>query len=190
VNASGTGLIQQLPIRTRRLLIRPFRLDDADALYELHRSEEVTRYAGGIKTRSESLRALYRIIERVASTGFGALALEELQGGEVIGWCGIQRMRDIKEFEVVYALRTHKWGNGLAYEAASAVIASAFESEAPKISRICGLVFPQNSRSIGVLERLGMHFVRYHYDQSTSKRACLYMTSRKQFANQLSSSSK
>ncbi|MBN1240110.1 MAG: GNAT family N-acetyltransferase [Gammaproteobacteria bacterium] len=171
-------------------MIRPFELQDAEALYRLHGDPEVTRYAGGTKTRDESRSALLRIIDRVSSSGFGALALQQNVSGDVIGWCGIQRMRDFDEYEVLYALATPNWGQGLAYEAAAALMAVAFETDSPRLERICGLVFPQNIRSIRVLEKLGMHFVRDHLDQGSGKHTYLYSISRVRFIERHSSSSK
>lgn len=182
------GLNRLVPVQTKRLLIRPFRIEDANALYELHRSPEVTRYAGGTKDQSESHQALQNLVRKVETTGFGALALQELEGKDVIGWCGIQPMRDFDEFEVTYALRADKWGKGLAYEAASAMLTKAFDELG--LTRIYGLVFPQNKRSIRVLEKLGMNFIKQHFDATTQKDALLYSIGQAEFTPLPSSSSK
>ena len=184
----NAGLKAFLPIQTRRLLIRPFRAEDQLALYELHRDPLVTRYAGGTKTLSESRAALQRVIERMAATGLGALAVEELSSGKVIGWCGIQVIADLDEYEVIYALRPEKWGHGLAFEAASTLTSLAFQRLS--INKMNGLVFERNVRSIRVLEKLGMRFVRHYYDATSGQQACLYAVAQDDFPVNHSSSSK
>ncbi|HEU4617056.1 MAG TPA: GNAT family N-acetyltransferase, partial [Gammaproteobacteria bacterium] len=185
-NSSTVGLNRWVPIRTSRLLIRPFQADDEEALYELHRSEQVMLYAGGTKDREQSRRALENLIRKVATTGFGALALEEILTGRVIGWCGIQAMRDLEGLEITYALSVDQWGQGLACEAASAMMSRAFNELG--LERIYGLVFPQNARSIRVLEKLGMVFRRSHLDQSSLRIISVYSTNERSFLNSQSSS--
>lgn len=184
------GLNRLLPIETERLVVRGFRGEDADSLFELHRSPYVTRYAGGTKTRVESQLALERLIQKVRTTGFGALAVEEKATRATIGWCGIQPMRDIDEFEVTYALAQRSWGHGLAYEAAYALILQAFLEQSIALQRLRGLVFPQNVRSIRVLEKLGMKFLGNHFDEATKRHACLYGVEQSAFLSRHYSSSK
>lgn len=187
-DADGVRLRAFLPVRTNRLKIRPFGLGDRDALFELHRSPQVTRHAGGIKSRAESALALKRLVDRGTTTGFGALALEEIGSGEVIGWCGIQPIRELEGYEVIYALRHDKWGQALAYESAAALISVIFSNPSFGIDRIYGLVYPQNLRSIRVLEKLGMRFVRNYFDKGTQRPACIYAVDSTDFTLAQSSS--
>jgi RimJ/RimL family protein N-acetyltransferase len=140
-----------------------------------------------MKDEAASLRALQNLVRKVEATGYGALALEERESSNgVIGWCGIQPMRDFNEFEVTYALRKDRWGNGLALEAASALLGRAFDGL--RLGRIYGLVFPQNARSIRVLEKLGMTFVKQHLDETTQRDAWLYSIDYATFLTRQSSS--
>jgi ribosomal-protein-alanine N-acetyltransferase len=81
-------------------------------------------------------------------------------------------MRDLEGFEITYALSVNRWGQGLAHEAASAMLFKAFRELG--LEQVFGLVFPQNLRSIRVLKKLGMNFVRNHFDQTTQQGVCLY----------------
>ena len=182
------GLNQFLPLTTARLTLRPFRLTDADSLFALHSDPNVTRYAGGLKTRAESDEILHRLVDRLATTGFGLLAVEEKGSGLVIGWCGVQQMRHLDGYEVIYALQYGHWGQGLAFEAAQPVVESAFRISDVLVDSIFGLVFPQNTRSIRVLEKLGMSYIKTVLDVDTSKEASLYEVGRSGFLNQSSSS--
>ena len=175
----NVGLLSAIPIRTNRLIIREFQLGDAKELFSLHRDAKATRYAGGTRTQEESLQSLYRIISRVRQTGFGAFALELPDDGDLIGWAGVQKMIDSDRYEIIYALKPDYWGQGLATEAGQALLDASFESR--QLTEIFALVFPQNIGSIRVLEKLGLSFVDYSFDQITQRHACLYRISKGKF---------
>ena len=175
------GLLGAIPIRTDRLLIREFQLGDAAELFSLHRDARATRYAGGTRTQEESLQSLYRIINRVRQTGFGAFALELSSDNELIGWAGVQKMIDSERYEIIYALKASHWGRGLATEAGRALLDAAFALQ--YLPEIFALVFPQNIASIRVLEKLGFSFLTYYFDEITQRHACLYRLSEDEFRN-------
>jgi RimJ/RimL family protein N-acetyltransferase len=176
-----SGLLSKLPRYTNRLKLRLFQEGDAGSLYELHRDNLLTRYAGGSRTRAESIDALQRMIRRTQTDGLGPLAIEEIASGELIGWCGVQKLRGTDDYEVIYALRPARWGRGFATEAAAAVIAEVAELEAPMITELWGIVFPQNLRSIRVLEKLGMRFAEYRFDEVSQRYASAYLLTRNGF---------
>lgn len=175
------GLLDRLPIWTPRLCLRLFTKLDADALFEIQRDPLLTRYAGGTRSREESEASLRRIIERTSSAGFGPLAVEELASGEVIGWCGVQELAQTGRYEVIYALKVSRWGIGYATEAASSVMSEAFGLTSPTIDAVWALVYPQNLKSIRVLEKLGMDFLSDEYYEETKRHASLYMVEKAAF---------
>ncbi len=175
------GLLSQLPLTTGRLLIREFQLADARDLFALHRDALATRYAGGTRTKAQSFQSLCRIINRVRETGFGALAVQHRNDSKLIGWAGIQRITDSDRYEILYALNPTHWGNGLATEASRALLHSAFTLPSGALKEVFALVFPQNIGSICVLEKIGMEFLEYYFDQSTQRYACLYRISQSNF---------
>ena len=184
-DASGSGLLPLLPVITPRLCLRQFYLNDHSAVYQLHRDRAVTRFAGGSKTRKESLATLERMIERVSRTGFGPFAVTERKESSAtqppIGWCGVQPLRGTNHYEVLYAFATEFWGNGYATEAAGAIMHAAFSSPNLPTDELVGLVYPQNIASIRVLEKVGMQFREYIYDETTRRHACLYACKRSAF---------
>ena len=179
------GLLSSLPLSTARLRMRKFRPTDQEALYALHRDGGVTRFAGGSKNKRESLATLQRIIERVNRTGFGPLAVtrrcDRQQSEALIGWCGVQPLRDSAHYEIIYALAAEFWGYGYATEAAGAIMHIAFSSNDLVNDEIVGLVYPQNLPSIRVLEKLGMMFREYRFDHPNQRYACLYSVGRSKF---------
>ena len=153
-------------------MLRPFSETDSEALYEIHRDPEVCRYAGGTKTRAESLSNLKLMIENFHRRGFGTLAVSRLGETEAIGYCGVRPLRNSEEIELVYGFRRSEWGQGYATEAAATALNSGFEDL--RFERIVALVDPANEASIRVLDKLGMRLVDAIYHEPASCEALLY----------------
>jgi RimJ/RimL family protein N-acetyltransferase len=180
--SGNPGLLAFLPLQMPRLTIREFQLLDSQQLFQLHRDARATRYAGGTRTQEQSFQSLCRIIKRTRDTGFGTLAMELKETGEVLGWIGIQQMTGRTSFELLYALKPGAWGYGFATEASTGLVRLAFEIPKPKISELFGIVYPQNIASIRVLEKLGMSLQGYYMDEPTQRHACLYRLRKSEFA--------
>src|SRR5262245_49032173 len=99
-------------IRTERLELRPFVMDDLDALAEVLSDPEVMRYVGAGeargRTREESERTLRTLIDDYDRWGHGLLAITtpDENGGRPIGWCGLIRweLEEVPEVEVAYVV--------------------------------------------------------------------------------------
>jgi ribosomal-protein-alanine N-acetyltransferase len=144
------------PIKTRRLLIRPFDEGDLDAAYQVNSDPEARRFTGGVVSRVESDRGIRGHIDRISRSGLGARAVVESRSGQVIGYCGLQRFADTDEIELFYGYATHVWGRGIATETAAALVDLGFQCLRPE--RLVAIVDPENLGSLRVLEKLG--FVR------------------------------
>jgi ribosomal-protein-alanine N-acetyltransferase len=80
----------------------------------------------------------------------------------LIGWNGLQYLPDTDEVEVGYLLARPYWGYGLAAEGARPAIKMGFEAFGLK--EIVGIVHPENTASVRVLEKIGMSFTcQAHY---------------------------
>ncbi len=73
-----------------------------------------------------------------------------------MGWDGLEYLPELRETEVAYLLSRTVWGRGFATEAARAAVRFGFESCG--LAQIVGLVHPQNTGSVRVLEKCGMTF--------------------------------
>lgn len=145
-------------METARLRLRPFTLDDLDGLWRIASDPEVMRFIGDGRpfTRDETLENLSRIIEVFEQRGYGRLALEKKDSGELIGYCGLGNGVEEVGVELVYLLARAEWGNGIATEAASAALRYGFE--VLDFNSIAALTRPNNWRSRRVMERLHMRF--------------------------------
>lgn len=136
-------------IKTKRLLLRPFRASDYDDLYQFLsqlRDDEFEGYPGiNYENGIEQLKA------RLDSEEY--YAIELISAGKVIGniYCGI---REYGAREVGYIVNRSYQRNGYAAEALSAVIAYAFQRGVHRVYAECD---PRNTPSWKLLEKVGMH---------------------------------
>ncbi|MEK7387244.1 MAG: GNAT family N-acetyltransferase, partial [candidate division NC10 bacterium] len=80
-------------------------------------------------------------------------AVEERDGGRLIGRIGCHYPEGWPGFEVGWALARQYWGRGYAFEGARAALNHAFTALAQ--DRVISLIHPANERSIRLAERLG-----------------------------------
>jgi ribosomal-protein-alanine N-acetyltransferase len=100
---------------------------------------------------------LNKILRHWEQHGFGPWALIDKEGGQLIGWCGLRYLDDT-DVEIAYGIVKAYWGKGLASEAARATIKYGFEQLG--LPRIVAVASPDNIRSLRVLEKLGMKYVK------------------------------
>ncbi|MBO4493836.1 MAG: GNAT family N-acetyltransferase [Ruminococcus sp.] len=101
-------------IETARLLIRPFRLSDAEDAFEWRSDPEVNRFMPyPCDTDIVSLRQ--RIEEWIAEKDKFALELRET--GKVIGDISLEWNEKDKAYEIGYNINRSFWGRGYATEA-------------------------------------------------------------------------
>lgn len=147
--------------RTRRLLVRHWRIEDADEAYAMYGDREVTAtlpdhmYDDSLdKTRAWLER---KVVEQAQERdGLGMWAIEELASGRVVGGALLQgaRINGREQVEVGYHFARAAWGQGYATEVAQALVEYGFQTLG--LTRIVGVVLPQNAASRRVLEKVGM----------------------------------
>ena len=77
--------------------------------------------------------------------------------------CGLKYLSDLNAVDVGYRFMPEYWGNGIATEACIASLDFGFGRLA--LNEIIGIVMPENTASIRVLEKSGMQFRRhFEYD--------------------------
>lgn len=146
-------------IETPRLILRPMQREDTPAYAEIRADPQVIRWLpGGAEKAGEAetiaAQRIPQFLDHWKAHGFGIWGLFEKRGGALIGHCGLNRVDDFGEVEVLYALARRAWGQGLASEAARAAMDYGFGPLGLK--RLIGLVLPENMASRKVLEKLGM----------------------------------
>lgn len=139
--------MQQL--ETERLVIRRFKEEDWEDLYEYLSDEEVVRYepyqAFSIEASQNEAKS------RAESPAFLAVCLKE--NNKLIGNIYFAK-QEFKTWEIGYVFNRSYQGRGYATEAANAVIAYGFNTRGAR--RIVAMCNPLNTASWRLLERLGM----------------------------------
>lgn len=144
---------------TPRLRMTPARLADLHRMHAHWINAEVRQHLwdGRIISGDDAWDAISDSLELEISFGMGLLCLFEKKSGTFVGVAGLVRLSKINpdaKPEIVFSLEPHFWRMGLAHEAASAVLAYAFNTL--KLPRMLGGYDAQNVRSQRVLQRLGM----------------------------------
>ena len=149
----------EYPIRTERLLLRPYAHADVEALYAYQRLPEVHRYLYTEPlTRSEVEARVAERAGRGAITAVGAaitLVAGLAQTGELVGDCVLfWRSEEHRQGEVGYVLNPAYRGRGLATEAVGGLLRVGFAGMG--LHRIAGHLDARNTPSARVLERAGL----------------------------------
>ncbi|WP_237216322.1 GNAT family N-acetyltransferase [Falsiroseomonas oryziterrae] len=147
-------------VATARLLLRPFRPEDAAAYGAIRAKPEVMRFMpGGIArcatAESDAPRLVADFARQWETRGFGPWAVEDRATGALIGHLGLRLLPELGgETEVLYLLDSTAWGRGLATEGALAARDEAFGRLG--IARLVGYAMEANIASRRVLEKIGM----------------------------------
>jgi RimJ/RimL family protein N-acetyltransferase len=160
-------LAPEYPIRTKRLLLRPFTPDDIDDVYAYQSRPDVTRFLYWEPRDRDQVRAV--LIERAGQ----AALLDEGQrlhlavvwpdAGRVVGEVMLMWLRrEHRQGEFGFVFNPEFQGRGLAGEAARVVLDLAFDGLG--LHRVIGRCDALNTPSARLMQRLGMrreaHFVQ------------------------------
>ncbi|MBA4342365.1 MAG: GNAT family N-acetyltransferase [Methylibium sp.] len=145
-----------LPLRTERLLLRPYRPADAQALLDIFSDPLVMRYWSSPPWTSidQAHAAIERDAKSLESGEHLRLGLERLEDGRLLGQCTLFAISaQCRRAEIGYGLAASAWGHGYMHEALRALVAYGFENL--DLNRIEADIDPRNTASARSLERLG-----------------------------------
>lgn len=144
-------------METSRLNLRYLTSRDAEALLPILGDPEVMRFSIiGVHNKKQIKQFIEQRLLSYLEYGFGLYALINKQNKELIGYCGffIQSIEKQREVEIGYRLAKKYWGQGLATEAAQAVL--EYGKKRFNFQRFVCLIDSQNIRSVRVATKLGM----------------------------------
>lgn len=144
-----------IPPCTSRIRFREWRTDDLEEFHSICADPEVMQFVGDGQAwpRLASQQFIDRAVAQFAECGYCQWALEDDRQGRLMGYCGFAQSDTGSE--IGWRLGSPYWGQGLATEAARAVVRFGFESL--RFERIVATVQANNRASIRVIEKLGMH---------------------------------
>jgi RimJ/RimL family protein N-acetyltransferase len=153
-----------LQLETKRLILRPMRESDFDALYLIFTDPNVmAAFDHEPFTREQMQRWLNRNLDHQKEFGYGLFSVILKANGELIGDCGLEQMDELNAAELGYDFRSDVWNQGYATEAAIAVRDCAFDKL--RLPQLISLIRVGNLSSKRVAEKIGMtlaeEFTRY-----------------------------
>ncbi|MGE5641756.1 MAG: GNAT family N-acetyltransferase [Byssovorax cruenta] len=154
-------------LETNRLLLRHQLPADLDDLWALYCDPEITKYIPDApRTRQEAQEELeWHMHGHPRFPELGLWATIHKDTGKFIGRCGLLpwTIDGEQEVEVAYTIAREYWGQGLATEAAQAILDYGFEQL--KLSRLICRIDEENRASRKVAEKIGMTFEREAQDE-------------------------
>ena len=148
------------PIRTKRLLLRRFEPDDLAAYYARRADPEVARYQDWElpypMERAEKVVSAQAAMDGPENDKWWMAVVCDPDTGEVFGDVGAELSWKGRSAEVGYTFAKEHWGKGYAAEAVQALVRYLFEEL--DVTRVSGMLHPDNAASAMVLERTGFLF--------------------------------
>lgn len=145
-------------LETARLRLRPWRDSDLEEFAALNADPRVMQHFESTLTREQSNLMTARIRERMSERDFGLWAVEVPGIADFVGFTGLSVPGFDAHFtpcvEVGWRLAFDHWHKGYATEAAALALSYAFDRLA--LEEVVSFTVPANTRSIAVMERLGM----------------------------------
>ncbi|GFG54910.1 GNAT family N-acetyltransferase [Mycolicibacterium agri] len=151
-------------IETRRLVLRPWRLDDDAAACAIYGAPEVARWLcpalPAIVDRAEmrGMLGVWIAESDAAELPMGRWAITEKRSGQVIGGVALLPLPpERSDLEIGWQLAPAMWGHGYGAEAGHAVAHQAFENAG--LSEVFAVIRPGNHRAVATARRVGMEWV-------------------------------
>jgi RimJ/RimL family protein N-acetyltransferase len=147
-------------IRTERLLLRQWRVEDRAPFARMGQDPEVMEFFPSQLTREESDALADRAEAFIAQNGFGMWAVEILEGASFAGFIGLNKPLFEAHFtpcvEIGWRLARPFWRYGYATEGAAAALEFGFTKLG--LEEIVSFAVSTNVRSVAVMRRIGMKF--------------------------------
>jgi RimJ/RimL family protein N-acetyltransferase len=157
-------------ILTERLMLRPWRSEDAQAALASYGDAEVARWLTPAMDQVPDEGAMVRVLEKwIADNGHmltpaGRWAVELRSGGALVGGATLLPLPPDEEYEIGWQLNRASWGKGYATETGLALARWAFDQG---LEQVIALVRPANARAEAMVRRIGMEWVgeteKYHH---------------------------
>lgn len=151
-------------LRTSRLVLRPWQLDDDLGAYAIYGSPEVARWlcpvlppiADGSQMRG--ILQAWMVESDATGLPLGRWAITDKSSGDVIGGVALLPLPPGgTDLEIGWQVSPTAWGYGYGAEAGHAVAHQAFENLG--ISEVFAVVRPGNRRGVATARRVGMEWV-------------------------------
>ena len=165
-----------MKIRTKRLTLSKFTINDAPFFYNLVNDPDWIKYIGdrNIKTIIDAEEYLKKnIIPSYEKFGFGFYVVRLTEEKTPIGMCGLIKRDWMDYVEIGYAFLTQFRGKGYAIE--SSIATKKYAKEKLEIDSLAAITDVENEKSGNLLNRLGFKFSKLISYPGEDKKCKLYL---------------
>lgn len=144
-------------LRTERLLLRPFKLADAETTADLANAKEIARYTQNIPYPygiDDAREFISQHADAFREGKFVVLAITRSKDDALMGTIGLTLDWEHDKAEMGYWIGLPYWNRGYCTEAARAVLAYGFDTL--HLHRIQATHFQKNPASGRVMQKIGM----------------------------------
>lgn len=143
---------------TDRCFIREMGPEDLEALYELYKEPEVTRYTEALfQDREQEKQYINDYIENIYKYyGFGTWLIHRKEDGKLIGRAGFNYRPGFEEAELGFVIGYPYWRMGYAYEVCQHLL--LIGREVFELEIVQALVDENNKASVALLKKLGFQY--------------------------------
>lgn len=182
--------LNEMNISTERLVLRGIRISDAESIFKYRSNPQIYKFQGWRPQTLEEVKEF--ICEKVAkvpneSDTWYQLGILVKETDELVGDIGIHFIgEENKQVEIGFTMSLENQGKGYATEAVIGVINYLFGNL--EKHRITASVDPRNTRSIALLERVGMrkeaHFRKSYWFDNEWTDDVVYAILKEEWVNQ------
>ncbi len=151
-------------LETERLFLTQYRPKDRADFIDLISNEKIMRFVEDGKTSVEKAEKLWAKLEDKSIKIGHHWAVFAKTDKQYAGHCSLSLMKTDKEqWEIGYYLLEKNWGKGYATEIAKRIVRYAFDEL--DLDEVFATVDDDHSASIKVLEKAGLKFLKYEFDE-------------------------
>jgi RimJ/RimL family protein N-acetyltransferase len=162
-------------LETERLILREFTTNDAEFIVNLLNSPGWLEFIGDRNVKNVTQANDYILngpIKSYQENGFGLSLVELKRDKTPIGMCGLLK-RDYLDYpDIGFAFLPNYTGKDYAFEVTKATINYAKNSL--NIPCVMAITIPTNKRSIKLLERIGLKFIKIISSQTGTEELMLF----------------
>src|SRR3954465_9049572 len=139
--------LSDFPLYTKRLVIRPLRVADAEPAYKfMDLDKDVSKFIHRANSLKQKMERFEKLVHGYEAENYGYFAIAPIEADEqMIGWVGLTPLEGHSYTQLLYGLARKYWGQGFAWEAAAAMMRYAFQRM--QLSELVAVVDPENTQS-------------------------------------------
>lgn len=164
-------------LETERLYLRRVTLDDTGLMLAVWNDPAFVRNVGdrGVRTVEQASEAMQSgALKLYEDHGYGPYSMVLKSSGAQIGICGLFKRENLEDPDIGFAVLPDYCSMGYAGEAAFAVLVHARDDLG--VRALAAIVSPENTPSIGLIQKLGLSFDRMITMPGDDEEISLYST--------------